>query len=259
MLFIFLPGLNRYARAFGLRVRQALNAPEPLRSSVNRPVPLPPVVEPHDTAPSVSDTRTPEAPRGYSQYEGFRSFAHAGGPTLEDIIKGLSREPASQPLPQESEPTAVPPTPGILLAQAMARTKDTEPAAQSAEEIVSATEVAATPEPVRPVATDTRGFLAALLEGDREAVFATLRHVARGGGSIEQFLTAATCALDDAYRARIDGTDCDPDIIRLSAKYQTPTLERVVAALTTAIDSSYTSGITGAKLALTRALAHIGA
>ena len=112
---------------------------------------------------------------------------------------------------------------------------------------------------LKTASTDTRGFLAALLGGDRNAVFALLRQVARGGGSVGKLITDATCALDDAYRARVDGTACDPDIARLSAKYQTQVLEQIVAALTTAIDSSYSSEITGAKLALTRALSCIGA
>jgi hypothetical protein len=65
--------------------------------------------------------------------------------------------------------------------------------------------------------------------------------------------------LDDAYRARIDGTACDPAVAKACATCDTPTLEKLVGALTTAIDSSYSTDITGAKLALTRALATLGA
>jgi len=36
-------------------------------------------------------------------------------------------------------------------------------------------------------------------------------------------------------------------------------LEKLIASLTTAIDSSYSTGVTGAKLALTRALSILGA
>ena len=61
------------------------------------------------------------------------------------------------------------------------------------------------------------------------------------------------------YHARIDGTACDPDIARLTARLTTPQLEKLISALTTAIDSSYSTGVTGAKLALTRALAILGA
>mgnify|MGYP001569745994 FL=1 len=104
-----------------------------------------------------------------------------------------------------------------------------------------------------------RGFTVALLEGDRMAVFAGLREQVRSGRSAEQLLSATVCLLDDAYRARIDGTAGDPDIARLTARLSTATLEKLIAALATAIDSSYSTGVTGAKLALTRALAILGA
>ena len=44
-----------------------------------------------------------------------------------------------------------------------------------------------------------------------------------------------------------------------SAAVATPVLERLVTALASAVDSSYSVGITGAKLAITRALAILGA
>ena len=104
-----------------------------------------------------------------------------------------------------------------------------------------------------------RGFTAALVEGDREAVFAGLRQHVRGGGMPEKLVSEVVCLLDDAYRARVDGTACDADMARLVARLNTPTLEKLIAALTNAIDSSYSTGVTGAKLALTRALATLGA
>jgi hypothetical protein len=57
----------------------------------------------------------------------------------------------------------------------------------------------------------------------------------------------------------MDGTRSDADVVRLVARLDTPTLEKLVASLTTAIDSSYTAGVTGAKMALTRALGVLGA
>jgi hypothetical protein len=81
----------------------------------------------------------------------------------------------------------------------------------------------------------------------------------RGGGAPEHFISSAAILLDDAYRARIDGTASDADVARMTARLSTPTLEKLIASLTTAIDSSYSSGVTGAKLALTRALAILGA
>lgn len=123
-------------------------------------------------------------------------------------------------------------------------------------------------EPIAPVAprteaagvpADVRGFTVALIEGDRAAVFAGLRQHVRGSGAPEQLITGAVCLLDDVYRARIDGTACDADIARMTARLSTPTLEKLIAGLATAIDSSYSTGVTGAKLALTRALATLGA
>ena len=103
-----------------------------------------------------------------------------------------------------------------------------------------------------------RGFAGALVEGDRAAVFAGLRQHIRGSGAPEQLLSKVACLIDDVYRSRIDGTACDPELARLTARLDTPTLEKLVASLATAIDSSYSTGVTGAKLALTRALTILG-
>jgi DNA-binding transcriptional ArsR family regulator len=110
-----------------------------------------------------------------------------------------------------------------------------------------------------PSGADVRGLIAALVEGDRNAIFAALRMHVRGGGSPEALVTKIAFALDDAYRARIDGTPADPEIVRMIARLDTQTLERLVSSLTNAIDSSYSTGITGAKLALSRALSTLGA
>ncbi len=250
LMFIGMPYANRRLQEIGGRVSDVLNA----RSSM----PDEPVAHEEEavqTEPTFSErVETPEAPRGYSAFEGFRSFAPSGTPTVEDIVKGLARTAQSRdarPIAAPEEP--VTPEPVILTERIMPK-KNTEsnvPAEEPMRERV--------PESSRGITVDTRGFIAALLEGDREAVFATLRQVVRGGGSIERFLADAVCALDDAYRARIDGSASDPDIARLAARYSTPVLEHVIAALTTAIDSSYSNGMTGAKLALTRALSEIGA
>lgn len=110
-----------------------------------------------------------------------------------------------------------------------------------------------------PVQTHVRGFISALVEGDRPAVFNGLRQHVRGGGASEKLMSEITCILDDAYRSRIDGTGCDADVARITARLNTATLEKLVASLATAIDSSYSTGVTGAKLALTRALSVLGA
>ena len=86
-------------------------------------------------------------------------------------------------------------------------------------------------------------------------MFGTIRGITRTGGDSEAFLTHAVCALDDAYRARVDGSVCHPDILLVTADCHPSFLERMVTALTTAVDGSYSTGVTGVKLAVTRALA----
>jgi len=112
---------------------------------------------------------------------------------------------------------------------------------------------------VPEVPAETPVFIEAMLAGERERCFGMLREVARSGGDPEAFFTQAACALDDAYRARLEGVPVHPEIARITQGVATPVLERLVTALTVAVDSSYSIGITGAKLALTRALATIGA
>lgn len=174
--------------------------------------------------------------RGYTSNEGFRSFAQSNTLTIDDIVKGLSRESAA-PAPemqQNVEPVTVPYTEPI------------EAPAQAA------------PAPAMPtmdIHHDIPAFIHALLAGDRDTVFGMVRHINRTGGDAETFVTHAVCALDDAYRARIEGTPCHPEVARATEGCATPFLERVITSLAMAIDSSYSTGVTGAKLALTRALA----
>ena len=220
-LFSVAPIANHSLRNFGSRVLEVLNAKEPMYAGVQ---PIPPL-----QVPVMLETKEP--PRGYSSYDGFKSFAHDGAISIEDIVKGLSRN--VEPVYEKVEPIY----------------ENVEPIV--ADKVVSLEPVA--------VPADIRGFISALIEGDRVAVFAGLRQHVRGSGSPEKLISEIVCLLDDAYRARIDGTDCDSDIVRTTARLNTPTLERLVASLTTAIDSSYSAGVTGAKLALTRALAILGA
>ncbi|HEY0979389.1 MAG TPA: hypothetical protein VGE23_00920, partial [Candidatus Paceibacterota bacterium] len=89
---------------------------------------------------------------------------------------------------------------------------------------------------------------------DRDTVFGMVRKMAREGEDTELFISHAACALDDAYRACIDGTTCHPDIAELTQGCHPSFLERLVSSLTTAVDGSYSAGMTGVKMALTRAL-----
>jgi len=241
VLFGAAPLANRSLRNFGARVSTALNAREMHPVFAMHSAPPAPAVE-HQTFqnntpvyPYGHNETLPEAPRGHSSYDGFKSFAHNGALSIDDIVKSLSRQQA-RPVAQ-AEPT-----------------QNTEPIYENIETIAP-TAIAET----STAPASTRGFIAALVEGDRAAVFAGLRQHVRGGGASEQLLSEMVCLLDDAYRSRIDGTSCDADIARLTARLSTPNLEKLIASLTTAIDSSYSTGVTGAKLALTRALTILGA
>jgi hypothetical protein len=188
--------------------------------------------------------------------EGFKSFANGDALTIDDIVKGLSRE-SGMVFTQhvEAEPEAAYDT--DMTPRASRTTASTSSEDVSAAVIAPVSSpVAAQSAPVALIAysDDVPGFLSALISGDREKVFGALRDVNRTGGDSQEFLTHAVCALDDAYRARIDGTPCHPDIARITNTCATSFLERLVSSLATAIDSSYSAGITGAKLAVTRAL-----
>ena len=246
VLFIAAPYVTRSAQSFGARVVEVLNS-ETFAS-------VPAMAQSYASAapeeafapaiPIFAPQTILEAPRGYSNYDGFKSFAHKGALSIEDIVKGLTREHSTSVAPVAAPTANIEPI-----------YENVEPVYEQVESI-NETPVAA---PSVAVATDVRGFTSALIEGDRAAVFAGLRQHLRGGGQAEKLISATACLLDDVYRARIDGTPCDADIARLSARFGTPVLEKLVTSLTTAIDSSYTADVTGAKLALTRALAVLGA
>ena len=249
VLFGAVPIVGRSARGFGLRVQEALNAVEP----VQVPEPLIPAaspvakamfVAPVQKAPAVFED-TPEPSRAYSPYEGFKSFARNGALSIDDIVKGLAHSRAMHSAEPNREEVQTEPT-----------YEHTEPI----DEIAGPTPSQPVQDSVRPTRSKgLHGFISVLVQGNREEVFATLRDQVKNGTSPEVMLTASVCLLDDAYRARIDGTPCDPDVALITSRLDTTTLEKLVTALATAVDSSYSSGVTGAKLALTRALAVLGA
>jgi len=251
LLFGAVPLTKRSLRDFVSRVLESLNARESViadrhfaSAGATLAAPPVPVREPHIVV-SESGVAAPEAPRGYSTYDGFKSFAQKNGAlSVDDIVKSLSRRHPATTVSRNVEP--------IVHAEPVY--ENVEPIYEQVETIVDAARAEMTGAPA-----SVRGFIAALVEGDRVAVFAGLRQHVRGAGAPEQLISDIVCVLDDVYRARIDGSVCDADIARLTARLSTPTLEKLVAALTTAIDSSYSTGVTGAKLALTRALAVLGA
>ena len=266
VLFTGVPFMLRRAKSFGSNVKETLNAqpeaaPVPMPAYV-APAPVPAYVAP--AAPAAHIAPVPmfsAAPAGPSQSqlsrEGFKSFATGDVLTIDDIVKGLSRE-SGMVFSQHDEEPAIAAHMDTHAANVEAIAAAEEPKA----EVVTTTYAPSAPiTPAAPVAApitysdDIAGFLSVLLSGDREAVFGTLRTVNRAGGDTQDFLAHAVCALDDAYRARIDGTSVHPEIARITSDCATNFLERLVSSLATAIDSSYSAGITGAKLAATRALA----
>lgn len=246
VLFGGLPYLRRRFGDFGGRVALALNTPALAAPSIPFPSPVIAV------APKPAYTPTMSSTGGYSSYEGFKSFAREGALSIEDIVKGLSK------VPSDFRPFAAPVAPSAA--------PRVEPIYENVEPIYDRVEPIREEylEPARAVAPSViaphiPAFLEALLAGDREAVFSMLRTEARSGGDTEALLTQVACALDDAYRARLEGIPVHPEIARITAAIATPVLERLVTAFVCAVDSSYSVGITGAKLALTRALATLGA
>lgn len=173
-----------------------------------------------------------EPPREYSTYDGFKSFAHNGTLSIEDIVKSLSR--VLQAAPKNVEPIY----------------EGVEPVFENVEPIVADADT---------VPAQVRAFVSALVGGDRLAVFVGLREHVHGSGKPEQLLATTVCLLDDVYRSRLDHSPCDVELARLTARLSTTTLERLITALATAVDSSYSDSVTGAKLALIRALAVLGA
>lgn len=260
VFFTALPFAYQRAGNFGGKVKEALNTPAPAVShAVAHSTHAAPATHGHAPAQASHGhdahgshaSRVEEAPTGYQAHQGFRSMASGAALTIDDIVKGLAREAEARPQASAHDLRAA-----DVLTHA--------PAPVVAEEVqvpvyVPAAEVAApvarTETPIAPVSHDVREFLAALIAGNRDAVFGTVRTITREGGDSEEFLTHAVCALDDAYRSRVDGSVCHPDIASLTAACHPSFLERLVTSLTTAVDGSYSTGVTGVKLALTRALA----
>ncbi len=282
VLFGVLPYIVRKGQAFGLQVVEVLNE-TPRMTPVFAPAPLIPPVTPYTPpvmnrvadVPAPPRVGKPEAPGGpagrYSTYHGFKSFASGDALTIDDIVKGLARShsvPAAQnvepvyenvePIYDEVEPiyenvdSIEEPDPVLTATAAPAQAA---PAAAK----MAAPRPPLAQAPVAVIAPEVPSFIESLFAGNREAVFGALRATVRSGADTEAFLTQIACALDDAYRARLEGTPVHPEIRRLTAPLATPVLEKLVTALSTAVDSSYSVGITGAKLALTRALAILNA
>jgi hypothetical protein len=236
VLFGALPLLHRSINRFGVRVVEVLNAPKFTPSEATS---LPEV--PAIRAPEIIEEHPHLAEHGHLLYDGFKSFARNGALSVEDIVKGLSRGHASVqaevPAPESRPAPETPSTPSLLTE---ARYEPTLPEGEASR------------------AGDAQTFIAALVAGDRLAVFATAREYGRTKEA-SRFIASVVAFLDDAYRTRIEDVESDTTGARLLARLDTATLEKLIGALATAVDASYTDPSLGVKLALMRALAVLGA
>lgn len=155
--------------------------------------------------------------RGFSPYEGFKSYAQGETVTVEDIVKGLARESGASALHEAKEMHEV------------------KPASHDPAKAVSVAQVNA--------------FLDLLVQGERDAVFDMLRDIEEHGEGAESFLTRVLSAVESALQARMNGGTCDIRIMEILGNCETPSLEKLAAALATG-----DTGKQGGKLALTRAL-----
>jgi len=240
VLFNALPFAAARVQRFGGSVKEALNS-TPDASSHDTHAPVAHASHTAHAAHSAhAAPAAPAKPQGYDVHEGFRSFAAGDGLTIDDIVKGLSREIEQKHSASDA--------PAPTHQEVMQAVQEEAPAPAAPRYVPAAAPV------VAPMNADVRDFIAALLNGDRDTVFGMIRSMARQGEDTEAFVSHAACALDDAYRACIDGTTCHPDIAELTNGCHPSYLERLVSSLTTAVDGSYSAGMTGVKMALTRAL-----
>lgn len=181
-----------------------------------------PLIARRPVAASIDEPKEEVTRPSYRPEGGFASLKREDDISVDDIVRGLS----SQSSPQY------------------------ENVDEEYVEEVSAPLPAAAP---RGISTDAAMFLNTIMAGDRTAAFGMLRRAGHTGGQ-EQLMESALVLLDEAYRARIDGTECDADVARICAVADTALLEQVIDALATAVDTSYSKAQTGAKMALTRAL-----
>lgn len=173
--------------------------------------------ESHGHAPAAPVEATRAKPfRGFSPYEGFKSYAQGETVTVEDIVKGLARESGASALHIAHE------------------VHDPKPHDHDPKKMASSAQVNA--------------FLDLLVQGERDAVFEMLRDIEEQGEGAEPFLTRVITAVESALEARIGGATCDLRTMEVLGNCETPALEKLVAALQTA-DTRKQSG----KLAITRA------
>ena len=99
-------------------------------------------------------------------------------------------------------------------------------------------------------------FIGWLMEGKREKAFDYLRALSLRGESTTHFITQVAAELDRAYRARVElGAEPDPYTREKTSHLAPREILAFVEMLVDGIDGIYSSGLTGVKLAVSRALA----
>ena len=95
-------------------------------------------------------------------------------------------------------------------------------------------------------------FVQWVVDGNRDKAFSFLRTVMSQGQTADAFLRKVVYELDRAYQARLEGSDADPAVIDIVSTLTNKDLEALITGLVRAVDGGYTTGMTGAKVALTR-------
>jgi len=157
-----MPLVNRSVRGFGSRLTEALNVQSPMSIQnhiVSMSMPEPVMAPVKISAPV-------EAPRGYSSYEGFKSFANNGALSIDDIVKGLARNHSAPVIPVSERK--------IELARGV------EPVYENVEPIFENVEPIEQSSISKGDYSTTHSLARALVAGDRLAVFTALRECAYG-------------------------------------------------------------------------------
>ena len=98
ILFVVAPFVYRFAHDFGSSISATVNSQESRSVASNHVMmAVPPASSKIETSP--------ESERGYSTYEGFKSFAHNGALSIDDIVKGLSRKSLAPVVERTEEQT----------------------------------------------------------------------------------------------------------------------------------------------------------
>lgn len=158
--------------------------------------------------------------RGYSAYDGFKSFATGDTLTIEDIVKGLARESGAAAMHEEE------------VAEDAHGNADGELHEHDPHVAASAAQA--------------NEFLRLLVEGERDAAYETLREIEEHGEGAEPFLQRVLTAVEAALNARMNNGVCDLRTLEVLGSCDTPIVEQLARALAT-------DGKHGGKLALTRA------